>query len=57
MTLKSTRKSSLRMNCIARGRRSHNASRPLLQNHVLDRVSLGDVATEANVAKGSAYHF
>ena len=57
MTLLSTRKSTLRKNGIARRRRLLDAARLLLQDHDLDEISLGDVAAEAKVPKGSAYHF
>lgn len=57
MTLLSTRKSTLRKNGIVRRRRLLDAARLLLQDRDLDEISLGDVAVEAKVPKGSAYHF
>lgn len=34
-----------------------NSARKLLETHELDALSLGDVAEDAGVPKGSAYHF
>lgn len=57
MALMSTRKSTLRKNGIARRQQLLHAARTLLEKRELDQISLGEVAAEANIPKGSAYHF
>jgi AcrR family transcriptional regulator len=57
MALMSTRKSTLRKNGIARRQQLLHAARTLLETRELDQISLGEVAAEANIPKGSAYHF
>ena len=57
MALMSTRKSTLRKNGIARRQQLLRAARTLLETRELDQISLGEVAAEAEIPKGSAYHF
>jgi AcrR family transcriptional regulator len=57
MALMSTRKSTLRKNGIARRQQLLQAARKLLETRELDQISLGEVAAEAKIPKGSAYHF
>jgi AcrR family transcriptional regulator len=57
MALMSTRKSTLRKNGIARRQQLLHAARTLLETRELDQISLGEVAAEAKIPKGSAYHF
>jgi AcrR family transcriptional regulator len=55
--LLSTRKSTYRRNGIERRKQLMAAARRLLETRDMDDISLGDVAAEAGVPKGSAYHF
>lgn len=57
MSLLGTRKSSLRIRGIERRHKLLAAARELLETRELDTISLGDVAAQADVPKGSAYHF
>lgn len=57
MALLGTRKSSLRRRGIARRDKLLAAAETLLQSRDMDAISLGDVALQAKVPKGSAYHF
>ncbi|MDB6092191.1 MAG: transcriptional regulator, TetR family [Gammaproteobacteria bacterium] len=57
MALLGTRKSSLRQRGIARRDKLLAAAETLLQSREMDAISLGDVALQAKVPKGSAYHF
>ena len=52
-----TRKSSLRQRGIARRDKLLQAAETLLESREMDEISLGDVALQAKVPKGSAYHF
>ncbi|MGH8136597.1 MAG: TetR/AcrR family transcriptional regulator [Steroidobacteraceae bacterium] len=57
MALLGTRKSSPRRRGIARRDKLLAAAETLLQAREMDAISLGDVALQAKVPKGSAYHF
>ena len=57
MALLKKRKSTPRVRGIARRELLLSAARTLLAEHELDEISLGDVAAQAGVPKGSAYHF
>jgi AcrR family transcriptional regulator len=57
VALLGVRKSAPRARGIERRRKLLAAARKLLETRELDAISLGDVAAQAKVPKGSAYHF